>query len=131
MAMNWKVAAAGGAVLGLGVGGFVLTNDDGGSEFQQIRDVDLQSARDSISSMSSPIRLTPPTTVAPAPSVDSASVSADTPAPPVTARPTPPPPAPAPAPVPNQSFSSDSPVQPGSFESASSFSADSFSGASS
>lgn len=124
MAMNWKVAAAGGAVLGLGVGGFVLTDDDS-AEFQQVRDVDLQSARDAISSLSSPIRVTPPTTVqdasvsptpAPAPAPAPASVSApsaDTPVP-----------APAPAPAPTyDSASASSPVQPPSADSASSFSA--------
>jgi len=121
MAITWKVAAASGAAIGLGIGGFALNSSADDSSFQPVRDVDLQSARDSISSLSSPIKVTPPTTVkeassspvAPAPPAasDSAqSAASPVPAPaPVPAAPTP---APAPAPAYDDSASADSPVQP-------------------
>lgn len=118
MALNWKVAAAGGAVLGLGIGGFTIAGADG-DDTQPVRDVDLQSARDSIASLSSPIRVPSTSTtvaaasaqsanspVAPPATAGTASVSAqsvDSPAP-----------APAPAPAPPAPVYDDSasPVQP-------------------
>ena len=122
MAITWKVAAAGGAALGLGIGGFALNSQDDTS-FQQIRDVDLQSARDSISSLSSPIKVTtttvkeasaspvtPAPAPAPAPTVDSAQSAAS----PVT-----PAPAPAPAPVYEDSVSPVQPAPSGTDDSAS------------
>lgn len=109
MAISWKVAAAGGAALGLGIGGFTAANADDPS-FEPVRDVDLQSARDSISSLSSPIRVTSTTVkeasvspVAPAPAPAPAVDSAQSAASPVPA------PAPAPAPVYDDTAS---PVQP-------------------
>lgn len=115
MAITWKLAAAGGATLGLGIGGFVL-DDRSSTAFEPIRDVDLQSARDSISSLSSPIRVAPPTTVQEA-STSPVAV-APAPAPPAVAAdsassPVPAPPAPTPAPAPAPTFDdSASPVQP-------------------
>ena len=100
MALNWKVAAAGGAVLGLGIGGFTIAGADG-ADTQPVGDADLQSAQDSIASVSAPVHIAPdvPTEsdvesapevddvesaaspVAPAPEVDVAEDSVDTPEP--------------------------------------------------
>ena len=120
MAITWKVAAASGASIGLGIGGFALNSSADDGSFQPVRDVDLQSARDSISSLSSPIKVSPPTTakdasaspLAPAPPAasDSAqSAASPTPAPAPTPTPSP---APAPAPAYDDSASADAPVQP-------------------
>ena len=57
MALNWKIAAAGGTALGLGLGGLTLAGADD-PDRQPVRDIDLQSARDALSSLSSPIRVT-------------------------------------------------------------------------
>jgi len=112
MALNWKVAAAGGAVLGLGVGGFTIAGADD-TDVQPVRDVDLQSARDSISSLSSPVRI--PTTTTAADAVGSVQAPA-TPPPAVAQSDDSPVAAPAPAPAPPAPAFDDSasPVQPSS-----------------
>lgn len=65
--LNWRVAAASGAVVGVGLGGFVVaTGTDSGEAPDRIelRPADSRTASASIHSLSSPVRLAPSTTVA-------------------------------------------------------------------
>src|SRR5690554_2962162 len=96
--INWKVAAIGGAAIGAAVGGFTLAGADD-SDTQPIRDVDLQSYRDDIRSLSSPVEVTT-TTKAPTATVAPAPQSPVSPPSPVSANsPVAPRQAPAPAPM--------------------------------
>lgn len=121
--VNWKVAALGGAAIGAAVGGFTLAGADS-TDTQPVRDVDLQSYRDDLRSLSSPVEVTT-TTQAPAsaPTTVGSPASALSVDSPVAPAPQPPVQAPAPAPVYDSPDSPASPVQPVSQDSADSFSA--------
>lgn len=84
--INWKVAAISGAALGATIGGFSLAGADN-DDSPTIRDVDLQSHREDLRSLSSPVEVlagddsvSADSPAAPAPAID----SPDSPASPVS-----------------------------------------------
>lgn len=124
---NWKVAAAGGALLGVGAASLIGVGNDP-TQLQSdpigavsLREQNTASPNRSVASLASPRSTTvtvPPTTAAPAPAPAPAPVPAPAPAPAPAPSPASvrsvasPPPAPAPAPAPVQTWSAPSPVSP-------------------